>query len=107
MNQLDQRRQAMRVARQLSIPFASPENKMLRPERTKDLANLVPESFARRYNALPLFCEEDKLAIAMADPTNKECMQNLQLITRCAIQPFVAAPCDIQEAIDSFYNPPL
>lgn len=61
---------AMALSMQLGIPYASIQNKILNPEQGQGLEKIIPEKFARDNYAIPLFIENDILAVAMADPTN-------------------------------------
>ncbi len=94
---------AMALSKQLSIPYASRENKILKAEKGQGLEKYISESFAREHLVLPLFIEENMLAVAMAEPDNVLLQDNLRVMTRCEIQPFVATKTQILKAIDEFY----
>ena len=53
---------------------------------------------------LPLFIEENVLAVAMAEPDNVMLQDNLRVMTQKEIQPFVATKTQIIKAIDDFYQ---
>jgi len=94
----------MALSKQLGIPYASRENRILSPERNQGIEKLVGEKFAREHFIIPLFVEGDSLAVAMADPANVLTMDNLRLMTNMEIQPFIATKSQILRVIDSFYQ---
>ncbi|HAZ08950.1 MAG TPA: type II secretion system protein GspE [Elusimicrobia bacterium] len=94
---------AIVLSRHHGIPYASRENKILKAEKGQNLAEIVPESYARENFLLPLFQDENILAVAVSDPDNVLMMDNLKLLTGLTIQPFIAAKTQIIKAIDEFY----
>lgn len=92
------------LAKQMGIPYASRENHILNPEKTQNLDKLISEKFAREHLLVPLFLENQTLAVALADPTNVLVLDNLRLMTNMDIQYFIATKSQILKAIDSFYQ---
>ncbi len=92
------------LSKQLGLPLASRENKILIPEKSQGLEKLVPENFARDHLAVPLFLEDGTLGIAMSDPTNVMLQDNIRVLTSKTIHPFVAAKTQILKAIDELYD---
>ena len=95
---------AVALSKQLHVPYASRENKILRVEKTQGLDKVVPETFARENLVVPLFLEENVLAVAMAEPDNVMLQDNLRVMTQKEIQPFVATKTQILKVIDEFYG---
>ncbi len=95
---------AQAISKQLHVPYASRENKILAVERSQGLEKVVLENFARENYVLPLFLEENVLAVAMAEPDNVMLQDNLRVMTQKEIQPFVATKTQIIKAIDDFYQ---
>ncbi|MCX5783346.1 MAG: ATPase, T2SS/T4P/T4SS family [Elusimicrobia bacterium] len=95
---------AMNLAMQLGIPYASRENKILSPEKNQDLDKLIGEKFARDNVVVPLFIENNTLAVAMVEPTNVLVIDNLKIMTNMEIQPFIATKAQILKVVDSFYQ---
>ena len=95
---------AIGVSKLLGIPYASKENKILKPEKSQGLDKLINEQYSRENQVLPLFQEERMLAVAMASPSNMMMMENLKLMTGFEITPFVATKTQILKAIDDFYG---
>ncbi|PCI36635.1 MAG: type II secretion system protein GspE [Elusimicrobia bacterium] len=95
---------AIAVSKLLGVPYASRENKILKPEKNQDLDKLIDENFARENVLLPLFVDEGILAIALAEPDNVLIMENLKLMTGFEPQPFISTKAQIMKAIDEFYG---
>jgi type IV pilus assembly protein PilB len=69
---------------------------------------LLPEKFARRYDALPIcFVEDDTILVAVADPTNLLTSDDLRLALGVNVQLGVAAIGDLREAIGRSYRTEL
>ncbi|MBI5596922.1 MAG: Flp pilus assembly complex ATPase component TadA [Elusimicrobia bacterium] len=95
---------AIAVSKLLGVPYASRENKILSPEKGQDLEKKVDERFARDNLLLPLFLEDQVLAVAMAEPDNVMILDNLRLMTGFEIQPFISTKAQILKTIDDFYG---
>jgi len=94
---------AVAVSKQFGIPHASRENKILKSEKGQNLEKVVPENYARENLVLPLFLDENVLAVALSDPDNVLLIDNLKLLSGHEIQPFIATKTQILKAIDEFY----
>lgn len=94
---------ALAQSRQHAIPYASRENKILRTERGQNLEKMVSEGYARQHVLLPLFKDNDVLAVAVSDLEDVMTIDNLKLLTGLEIQPFIATKTQILKAIDEFY----
>lgn len=64
----------------------------------------MPSAFAREKCVLPLFLDNDVLALALADPDDVLLLDAIKLFTRCEVQPFIATRPEIMKAIDEFYG---
>src|SRR5437879_5542230 len=90
---------AIALSKQHGIPYASRDNKILKAEKGQNLDKVVPEAFARENFVLPLFSEENLLAVAISDPDNVLLLDNLKLLSGHEIQPFIATKTQIIRAI--------
>ena len=66
--------------------------------------NLIDKDFAMDHNVMPLHYRQDKLVVAMIDPTKWESIDALQSKTGFNIEPVIATLEDIQWAIDYYYS---
>ena len=91
------------LSKHFAIPYASKENGILIPEKEQNLQKIIPEKFARENLVIPLFAEDDSLAVALLDPTNLFLLENIKMMSGKQIQPFIASKSQLLNAIDSFY----
>ncbi|MFW6278620.1 MAG: GspE/PulE family protein [Bacillota bacterium] len=69
-----------------------------------ELADLIPENMARRYQTVPLELTNDQLKVAMADPTNLMAVDDLKMLSGFKIVPHIATAEDIAQALDVLYS---
>ncbi len=68
------------------------------------LLELLPEQYARRFKAIPLFRVQDSIAVAMASPDDIMVLDELRRITGFDnIDPVIAGPGGINRALDKYY----
>lgn len=94
---------AVALSKQYGIPYASRENKILKSEKGQALEKVLPENYARENLVLPLFLDENVLAVALHDPDNVLLIDNLKLLSGHEIQAFISTKTQILKAIDEFY----
>lgn len=70
---------------------------------TDDLRNLVTVETAFRYMLFPLKIKNNKLYIAIADPTDTKILSNISINNNLEIIPFIATRSDIIAAIAKSY----
>ncbi len=92
------------LSKHFAIPYASKENGILIPEKEQNLQEIIPEKFARENMVLPLFLEEDNLAVAVLDPTNLFLLENIKLMSGKQIKPFIVSKSQLLNVMDSFYS---
>jgi type IV pilus assembly protein PilB len=68
------------------------------------VAGLVTESLARRYQAIPIGWDNDKLVVAMADPSNVFAVDDIRAIAHADVRMVVATASQIIETIEQFYR---
>ena len=71
---------------------------------TSEALNLIPEKLARKYNVLPLTIDGNTLHVAMSNPDDILAIQALAAKTKMRIEPTLATPLDLQQAIDFNYK---
>jgi type IV pilus assembly protein PilB len=70
----------------------------------KAAVSLVSDSLARRYLALPIGWDGDRLIVAMADPSNVFAIDDIRHLTGHDVQAVVATRASIQSAIDKYHR---
>src|SRR5262245_36041443 len=88
------------LSRQYGVPAINLQYFEIDPAVVK----LIPEDTAKRYQILPLSRVGAALTIAMADPTNVFAIDDIKFMTGFNIEPVVASPPAIAEAIDKAYG---
>lgn len=92
------------LSKHFAVPYASKENGILVPEREQNLQEIIPEKFARENMVVPLFVEDEELAVAVLDPTNVFLLENIKMMSGKQVQPFIASKSQLLNVIDTFYS---
>ncbi|WP_428060558.1 GspE/PulE family protein [Candidatus Avelusimicrobium stercoris] len=92
------------LSKHFAVPYASKENGILVPEKEQNLQEIIPEKFARENMVIPLFVEDDSLAVAVLDPTNVFLLENIKMMSGKQVQPFLASKSQLLNVIDNFYS---
>ncbi|MFA5118655.1 MAG: PilZ domain-containing protein [Candidatus Omnitrophota bacterium] len=69
-----------------------------------DVFRGLSESFCREYQCIPLFKVKNTLYIACSDPFNTAFLDRLSALSESAVEPLIASPRAIQQALDSYYG---
>ena len=89
------------LAQQLNIPFLDITQRRIDPEQ----AQLIPETYARRYRALVLETDDDEVLIGMSDPTDLGGLDQLgPLVAPRNIELAIVQENQMLEAFDSVYR---
>jgi len=88
------------LAQQIGLPFVDLTEYQIDPSA----AMMVPDSVARRHNALPIGYDEGRLVVAMADPANVFAMDDIRSLTGMECKPVVATKADVLNAINRVHR---
>ncbi|HEX5614059.1 MAG TPA: ATPase, T2SS/T4P/T4SS family [Acidimicrobiia bacterium] len=88
------------LARQVGLEFVDLGSMTIDPT----VAALVPESLARRYQAVPILWEDSRLVVAMADPSNVFALDDIRAVIGSEMRTVVATASQIIETIDRFHR---
>ncbi len=91
------------IAGQLSMDMVN----LAEAKIEEDVIRLVGEVVLRKYTAIPLEYDSQNpniLRLAMSDPLNIIAIDDISIITNLQIEPVVATPSDIMDAIDRLYG---
>ncbi len=91
---------AQALARQLTIPFV--DLRKFNPDQT--ILQLLPETQARRFRAIPLARRDGDIFVGMADPTDLFAYDEVARLIQEGIQLAVVAEGDLLSAIDRLYR---
>ncbi len=92
------------LSKQLGISYVTQASSLLKPPKGQGLETLVPESFARQHQILPLAQTLNSLTIACLDPLDLIMVDNLKRLTGCELNLVVAPKTDLEQAIDAYYG---
>jgi general secretion pathway protein E/type IV pilus assembly protein PilB len=68
-----------------------------------DVIALIPRNTARKYRVIPVFRTDDKVAIAIADPSDLNTIDSLGHILHAEVELRVASEQDIENALNKYY----
>ncbi|MCJ7514903.1 MAG: GspE/PulE family protein [Dehalococcoidia bacterium] len=88
------------ISIQWKVPLIDLKRHRVHPE----ILSLIPEQLARKYNVLPLDIIGGALAIVMADVLDVQAIDNISAVTKMRIEPMMAAPDEVRNAIDRNYK---
>ena len=89
------------LAQQLNIPFLDITQRRIDPEQ----AQLIPETYARRYRALVLEADDEEVLLGMSDPTDLGGLDQLgPLVAPRTIELAIVQENQMLEAFDSVYR---
>lgn len=91
---------AQALARQLSLPFI--DLRKFNPDPS--ILQLLPETQARRFRAMPLARRDGSIFVGMADPTDLTAYDEIARLIPQGIQLAVVAEGDLLAAIDRIYR---
>lgn len=92
------------IAQALTAQYGFPYLPLINYEIDPEVINSVPENVCRQFCLLPIDKIGKSLSLAMADPLNVHAVEDVELITGCAVQTFVSTASDIRESINKYYQ---
>jgi type IV pilus assembly protein PilB len=92
------------IAQALTCQYGFPYLPLSNYEIDKEVVGSVPEHICRQYCLVPIDKIGNSLTLAMSNPLNENAIEDVELITGCAVQTFVSTAGDIREAIAKYYQ---
>lgn len=92
------------VAQALTTQYGFPYLPLKHYQIDGELIQLIPENVARQYCLIPVDRIGDALTVAMADPLHAKAVEDIEMLTQCAVSVFVATMSDVIEAIEENYK---
>jgi general secretion pathway protein E/type IV pilus assembly protein PilB len=71
---------------------------------TDDVIQAVPRHIAKKYNVVPLYRHDNSVTVAVSDPSDLDTLDSLRHLLNMEVEPRVASPDDIEEAIAKYYG---
>lgn len=89
---------AKNLAKQLNLTFVDLTEFEINPEALA----LVSSEQIHRYNVLPIDFDEERLVVAVTDPTDIFALDDLHVMTGYQVEPVVVCESDLQTAISKY-----
>ncbi len=91
---------AQAKAAQFGVEFVSLGEMRL----SDDVLAAVPRHIAKKYNVVPLYKHDNAVTVAVTDPSDLDTLDSLRHLLNMEVEPRVASPEDIEEAIGRYYG---
>ncbi len=69
-----------------------------------DVISAVPRHIAKKYNVVPLYRHDNSVTVALTDPSDLDTLDSLRMLLNLEVEPRVASPDDIEQAISRYYG---
>jgi type IV pilus assembly protein PilB len=91
---------AQALSNKLDYPFIDLEQFEVFP----DVIELIPVEVAKKYAIMPIHRNRSFLTLAMVDPTDLDCIEDIRFRTGLSLQPVIASETSIHGAIRKHYG---
>lgn len=88
------------LADQMGLPLVDLETVAIDPSVVK----LVPQKFAEKKRVLPIELDDDRLTVAMADPTDVMAVDDVRARTGYSIRTVISTETSIVEQLEKYYH---
>src|SRR3989338_6338987 len=68
------------------------------------LIDKIPINYARENEVIPIVREANRVVVAIANPLNQTVLDDLRIILKSPVQPVIASPIKIKDAINRVYE---
>ncbi|MBC8143046.1 MAG: Flp pilus assembly complex ATPase component TadA [Armatimonadetes bacterium] len=87
-------------ASEMGVPFID----LVKHKPEPSAVNVVPQANAERHKALPVKKDGNRLWVAMENPKNIMAVDDLRMVSKCLVQPMLAVPSDLADAMVKAYG---
>ncbi|MBI4394786.1 MAG: hypothetical protein HY583_01175 [Candidatus Omnitrophica bacterium] len=88
------------LATQFNVPYLPIGNFTL----NETVNGLIPKELITKYICVPLDRIGNLLTVVMSDPTNEEAIKEIEKVSNCKVQIFVATPTEIMNVIQDHFR---
>ena len=92
------------IAHALTCQYGFPYLPLANYEIDSEVITSVPENVCRQFCLIPIDKIGKSLTLAMADPLNVQAIEDVELLSDCSVQTFVATATDIKNSINKYYK---
>lgn len=88
------------LANEMGFKYVSLQN----AELDTNIVSKINQNLAQKHSAIPINIENDKLVVAMTDPSNILALDDISIYTNMEITPVFASPREIAANINKYYG---
>lgn len=92
------------IAQTLTSQYGFPYLPLANYEIAPDVVAIIPYNVAKQYCLIAIDKIGTNLTVAMANPLNIQAVEDIELISNCSVQIFIATTSDIKKAIETYYK---
>lgn len=92
------------IAQALTVQYGFPYLPLTNYEISPEIIEIVPSRVARQYLLIPIDKIGNNLTVAMSNPLNIQAVEDVELLSNCNVQLFVATSSDVKKAIEKYYK---
>ena len=92
------------IAQALTAQYGFPYLPLGNYEINSDILNIIPARVARQYMLVPIDRIGNSITLAMSNPLNMQAIEDVELLSGCSVQTFVATSTDVKLAIEKYYG---
>lgn len=92
------------IAQALTAQYGFPYLPLGNYEINSEVIDIIPARVARQYFIVPIDKIGNNLTVAMSNPLNVQAIEDVELLTGCSVQVFVATSSDIRQTIEKYYK---
>jgi len=92
------------IAHALTAQYGFPFLPLINYEIEGDVVKIIPENVCSQYCLIPIDKIGNSLTLAMCNPLNAQAIEDIEEVSKCAVQVFVATPSDIRKSIEKYYK---
>jgi len=92
------------IAQALTAQYGFPYLPLGNYEINSEILNIIPSRVARQYMLVPIDKIGNSITLAMSNPLNMQAIEDVELLSGCSVQTFVATSSDVKLAIEKYYG---
>lgn len=93
------------IAQALTIQYGFPYLPLDNYEISQEVIKIIPLDIAKKHGVIPIDKIGATLTVAMVNPLFPNALEELEALTKCAVQPFVTTASSFQNALKKYYPP--
>ncbi len=91
------------IAHALTVQYGFPYLPLDSYEIDPEVIKTIPRELAKKHGVIPIDKIGTTLTVAMINPLNINAIEELETLSKCALQPFVTTTTSFQKAFKKYY----